>query len=286
MKWYRKEKCITSCSGNSPAFNRRSVVTRLLTCTAVILAAAVSFCALADTEVVLEDDFEAYNPGEIRNGAEGEANEYWHIFHGTGKHSTHYPDSAIVATGGVENSTGMRLAIGVRSETKGFFYAGVRRAFTADLKKVDRGRLKLTCQARVVVRDLGTSRRKRKKIPPPEFFFALRLESIRKHHVRGVRQFTVLGTGSYNEIGGLLTEATPGGALNYKELRIADGPARYQVVIVITSSYLDSRHLRGVHDLEIFIDDIRLEIVEDEEAAVTEIPPRFFIDRCTSVRMP
>lgn len=258
---------------------------RFIVC-AALLAAAASFCVMADTEVVLEDDFESYGAGQISKGAPGEANKYWHIFHGTGKHSSHLPDSAIVAGGGFENSTGLRLSNGVRSDTKGFFYTGVRREFTADLRRVDRGRLKLTCKARVMVRDHFTGKRKPRNIPPPEFVFAFRLESIREHHVRGMRQFTVLGTGSYNEIGGLLSDATPGGALNYRELRVADGNARYQVVVVITSSYLDSRHLRGNHDLEIFIDDLRLEIVEEEEPVPAAIPSRFFIDQCISARVP
>jgi hypothetical protein len=233
-------------------------------CLLLCLLGVLDATRAAAAEVVFVEDFEAYAPGPLTEGAPGAVNRVWFTFDYAGRRGELVSGIRLEDGAGTDGSKALKLFAGLTSPSRGPFYVGVRRVLTADLGGMALDRLRLTADARVEIRD---HRAGRLLALPQEFTFALRLESLRKHRFRGIRQFNCAGSGFFAPAGGLLSRAISGHRLEYGELRIAPGPAQYQIVLVVSSCFVGSRFLEGSVDLEISIDNVRLEIVEEESGA-------------------
>jgi hypothetical protein len=233
-------------------------------------------------QLLFHEDFESYQPGILEPGGDADINERWYTFRTEYRKSKKFsPEVQLLEGAGVDGSRGLRLFAGLRKLTTGSFFLGVRHKFTADLGGVELERLRFTAQARAEVRDVRSGRT---MILPEEFIFAWRLESTTKARGRGMRQFNATAMGAFDIIGGPLSQALSGRKLDYSELRLAEGSAEYQIVLVLSSCCIGPVYRNGSYDIEIYLDDIRLEltppdgIVPDHELLDTRFSP----DDCRS----
>ena len=253
----------------------------------IVLPAGIAGPAAASgrsaAQVLFHEDFESYEPGIVEPGGEADVNDHWYSFrtdHGNSK--KFIPEVRLVDGAGVDGSRGLRLYAGLRKLTTSSFFLGVRHQFTADLGGAELERLRLTAQARAEVRDTRTGRT---MILPEEFLFAWRLESVQNGAKgRGVRQFNATAMGAFDTIGGPLSEALSGRKLDYSELHLADGASEYQVVLVLSSCCIGPIYRNGSYDIEIYLDEITLELAPPEETAPAHEPrdTRFNPDGCRS----
>ena len=141
--------------------------------------------------------------------------------------------------------------------------------------------MNFTAQARAEVTNTKTGRR---VTLPEEFVFSWRLESVRRKRGRGVRQFDATAMGAFQPIGGPLSEAISGRRLDYGELNLAEGPAEYQIVLVISSCCIGPIYRNGSWDIDIFLDDVRLELLDpvDDMKAPQVLDSRFSLDDCAT----
>jgi len=253
----------------------------------LILAAAVSLPVAATAPeagvVLFHEDFESYEPGIVEPGGDAPINADWFSFRTDHRKSNRFiPEVQLLDGAGVDGSKGLRLYAGLRKLTTSSFFLGVRHVFTADLTGADLERLQFTAQARAEVRDVRSGRT---MILPEEFIFAWRLESVKKKaRGRGVRQFNATAMGAFDTIGGPLSEALSGRKLDYSELHIAEGPSEYQIVLVLSSCCIGPIYRSGSYDIEIFLDEIALELAPSAEAVPVHEPrdTRFDGDGCRS----
>ncbi len=219
-------------------------------------------------KLLYHEDFESYEPAVLETGADGEINGAWFTFRTDIRKTDRFiPEVRLMDGIGVHGSRGLRLHAGLRKLTTSSFFLGVRHLFTADLTGADLDRLRLTAQVRAEVRDLGTGRT---MVLPEEFYFGWRIESVRRKRGRGVRQFDATAMGAYRPIGGILSAATSGRELDYGELNLAEGSADYQIVLVLSSCCIGPIYRYGAWDLDLFLDEIRLELLDPGELSVRE----------------
>lgn len=245
---------------------------------------AVCLVALAPAvagEVFLEEDFEAFEPGPVILHGEGDVNRSWYIFDSVSRNPGFAASAEVVPDPDGGEGLSMRIKAEVRPETDGAFWVGVRRPLKLDLEGLDPSRLRLTARTRVKVRQYDL---RDEVILPQQVSYALRLESIKKYRPRGARQFDLLGTSHFVEIGGPLTEAAPGGSIGHFDLRFYQGMGPYQVVFVLSSCCIDPLFQHGNYDVEVYIDDVKLSVVDPEfsraKPALGPLLARFALDRC------
>ena len=92
--------------------------------------------------------------------------------------------------------------------------------------------------------------------------------------------------GAFQPIGGLLSEAISGRQLDYGELNLAEGPAEYQIVLVLSSCCIGPIYRNGSWNIDIFLDDVRLELLDpaDDMKAPQVLDSRFSLDGCAAGR--
>ena len=233
--------------------------------------------------VLFHEDFELYETGIIEPGGDASVNAHWFTFRTEHRKSKKFiPEVHLEDGAGVDGSKGLRLYAGLRQLTTSSFFLGVRHKFTADLGGVDLSRLQFTAEARAEVRDTRTGRN---MILPEEFFFAWRLESVKKKaRGRGVRQFNATAMGAFDTIGGPLSEAVSGRKLDYSELHFVEGVAEYQIVLVLSSCCIGPIYRSGSYDIEIYLDEITLKLAPAEGPVQDREPrdTRFNPDGCRS----
>jgi hypothetical protein len=89
---------------------------------------------------------------------------------------------------------------------------------------------------------------------------------------------------AFDTIGGPLSEAVSGRKLDYSELYLAEGVAEYQIVLVLSSCCIGPIYRNGSYDIEIYLDEISLNLMPAEVAAPDREPrdTRFSSDGCRS----
>ncbi len=266
----------------------KSIASRLWPIPAIALiltigsGGATASADLKPGAVLFHEDFESYEPGIVEPGGDAAINDHWFTFRTEhGKSKKFIPEVQLVDGAGVDGSRGLRLYAGLRKLTTSSFFLGVRHKFTADLGGADLERLRFTAQARAEVRDVRTGRT---MVLPEEFIFAWRLESFRKLRSRGLRQFNATAMGAFDTIGGPLSDALSGRKLDYSELNLVEGLSEYQIVLVLSSCCIGPIYRSGFYDIEIYLDNILLELLPvDEAPQARELrDTRFNPDGCRS----
>ena len=229
-----------------------------------------------EPRVIFEDSFDDWAVGPIEGGGESAVNAYWFLF------SSAREGSAFQTTAFVEEDPVGGRALVLRASVspvrEARFFVGLRRVISDDLSGVDLEHIKLTARTRLSVQ----GEHRRRMMLPQEFRYNLRIESLHKRRSRGVRQFELLGGAEWTEAGGRLSEAISGRRREARDISIHDEEGRYQVVIVLTSCCGSLPTTRKDYQLELWFDDLKLEIIDDggERVDAQAEPDRFASDLC------
>ena len=230
----------------------------------------------ADPRIIFEDSFDDWATGPVKAGGEGAVNAHWFLFSSVKEGSSFQGSAAVEEDPQGGRALVLRAAVSPIREAR--FFIGLRRVITADLAGVDLEHIKLTARTRMSVQ----GEHRRYVMLPQEFRYNLQIESLHKRRSRGVRQFELLGGEDWSEAGGRLSEAISGRRREARDISIHDEAGRYQVVLVLTSCCGSLPTTRKDYQLELWLDDLKLEVIDDEDELVDAQvqPDRFASDLC------